>query len=176
MEVRELLSQVVLDTSGHASANSTPKRLNPMVVLTPLPHKLGDPSSQVDTSSQVEHPRWCWDEGSLPGGNPPAPSPTAKTPGPSNMPPEDAGCLWEEVNKDLGELLATESSIDAHWWKLVWELGMALCQNESKTTDPSRKPKLSATQPSGKPKPLVPTPYRRPKPFAPWPSGMQRPG
>ena len=41
MEVRELLSQAVLDTSGHVSVNSTPKRLNPMVVLTPLPHKLG---------------------------------------------------------------------------------------------------------------------------------------
>ena len=53
MEVRELLSQVVLDTSGHESANSTPKRLNPVVILTPLPHKLGDLSSPVYTSSQV---------------------------------------------------------------------------------------------------------------------------
>ena len=53
MEVRELLSQLVLDTSGHVSENSTPKRLNSMVVLTPLPHKLGDLSSPVDTSSQV---------------------------------------------------------------------------------------------------------------------------
>ena len=51
MEVRELLSQAVLDTSGHVSENSTPKRLNPMVVLTPPPHKLGDLSSPVDTSS-----------------------------------------------------------------------------------------------------------------------------
>ena len=36
-EVRELLTQAVLDTSGHGSTNSTPKRLNPIVVLTPLP-------------------------------------------------------------------------------------------------------------------------------------------
>ena len=36
-EVRELLSQVVLDTSGHASGSSTPKRLEPMVLVTPLP-------------------------------------------------------------------------------------------------------------------------------------------
>ena len=40
MEVRELLSWVVLDTPGHAPANSTPNRLNPVVVLTHLPHKL----------------------------------------------------------------------------------------------------------------------------------------
>ena len=56
MEVRELLSWVVLDMSGHASVSSTPKRLNPMVVLTPLPHKLRDLSGPVDTSSQVSAP------------------------------------------------------------------------------------------------------------------------
>ena len=50
-EVRELLTWAVLDTSGHRSMNSTPKRLNPMVMLIPLPHKLEDISSPVDTSS-----------------------------------------------------------------------------------------------------------------------------
>ena len=47
MEVRELLSQAVLDTSGHTSGSSTPKRLEPMVLVTPLPPKLVDTSSQV---------------------------------------------------------------------------------------------------------------------------------
>ena len=42
MEVRGLLSQAVLDTSGHASGNSTPRRLDPIVLLTPMPSKLGD--------------------------------------------------------------------------------------------------------------------------------------
>ena len=51
VEVRELLSWTVLDMSGHVSGNSTPKRLNPMVILTPLPPKLGDLSGPVDTSS-----------------------------------------------------------------------------------------------------------------------------
>ena len=55
MEVRELLSQVMLDTSGHASRNSTPKRLNPMVLLTPPP-QTGDFPRPVDTSSQVSAP------------------------------------------------------------------------------------------------------------------------
>ena len=40
MEVRDSLSQVVLDTSRHASRNSTPKRLSLMVILTPPPPKL----------------------------------------------------------------------------------------------------------------------------------------
>ena len=81
MEVRELLSQVILDTSHHVSGNSTPKRPNPMVVLTPPPHKLRDPSGPVDTSSQVstlddvEMAEASLEE---------IPSPTIETPGPSS--------------------------------------------------------------------------------------------
>ena len=56
MEVRELLSWAILDTSVHASGNSTPKRPNPVVILTPPPHKLRDHSRPVDTSSQVSAP------------------------------------------------------------------------------------------------------------------------
>ena len=95
-----------------------------------MPYKLGDLSGPVDTSSQVS----ALDDAEIEEPSleeiPAAPSPTAETPGPSSgTPPTDAGHLWEEANKALGELLATKSSIDAHWWKLVWELGMALCQN-----------------------------------------------
>ena len=46
----------MLDMFGHVSGNSTPKRPNPMVVLTPAPHKLRDLSGPVDTSSQVSTP------------------------------------------------------------------------------------------------------------------------
>ena len=53
MEVRELLSLAVLDMSRHASGNSTPKRLDPIVLVTPPPTKLGDYPWPVDTSSQV---------------------------------------------------------------------------------------------------------------------------
>ena len=41
MEVRKLLSRAVLDMSGHMSGNSTPKRLNPMVMLMPPPPQIG---------------------------------------------------------------------------------------------------------------------------------------
>ena len=53
MEVRSLLSWVILDTSGHGSGTSTPKRPNPVVILTPPPHKLKDLHKPVDTSVQV---------------------------------------------------------------------------------------------------------------------------
>ena len=81
MEVKELLSQVMLDTSGHASGNSIPKRPNPVVILIRPPHKLRDPSRPVDTSSQVSTPEDAeMAEASLEE-IPTATSPTAKTPG-----------------------------------------------------------------------------------------------
>ena len=63
MEVRCLLSQVMLDMSGQGSGHSTSKRPNPVDVLTPLPHKLKDLPKPVDTLSQVSG--WCWDGRSL---------------------------------------------------------------------------------------------------------------
>ena len=93
MEVRELLSRVVLDTSGHVSGNSTPKRQNPVVVLTPLPHKLGDPSRPVDTSQVSALDDAEMAEASLEE-IPTTPSPTVEMPGPSSTaPPADAGHL-----------------------------------------------------------------------------------
>ena len=53
MQVRSLLSQAILNMYGHRSENSTPKRPNPVVILTPPPHKLKDLPKPVDTSSQV---------------------------------------------------------------------------------------------------------------------------
>ena len=93
-EVRELLSQVMLDTSGHTSRNSTLKRLNPMVLLTPLPPKLGDFPRPVDTSSQVSTPYDAKMGDTSLEEIPAATSPTAETPGHSgSTPPADAGHL-----------------------------------------------------------------------------------
>ena len=137
MEVRSLPSRAMLDTSGHMSGNSTPKRPNPMVVLTPPTHKLREISGPVDTSSQVS----TLDDTEMAEASleeaPTTISPIAKTPGPSSStPPADASHLWEKANKVLKELLATKkSSINAHRWKVVWELGMELHQNNSETTE-----------------------------------------
>ena len=114
MEVRELLLQVGLDTSGHASGNSTPKRLEPMVLVKPLLTKPEGFPQPVDTSSQVS----TLDDAEMEDASleeiPTASSPTAETPGPSSgTPPSDTAYLWEEANKTLGELLVIKSSIDA---------------------------------------------------------------
>ena len=51
------------------------------------------------------------------------------------MLPLDVTQLQEEANKALGCLLATRSTIDAHWRKEVSDFGMALHQNESQVTE-----------------------------------------
>ena len=53
MEVRNLLSQAMLDMSGHGSKTSTLRRLNPVVILTPPPHKPKELLQLVDTLSQA---------------------------------------------------------------------------------------------------------------------------
>ena len=48
MEVKELLSQAVSDTSGHVLGGSTPKRLEPVVLVTPLlPNKNISPNQWI---------------------------------------------------------------------------------------------------------------------------------
>ena len=106
---------------------STPKRLEPMVLVMPLPPKPEDFPKPVDTSSQVV----TLDEGDLddptPEEVPATYSSTIKTPGPiRNAPPLDIAHLCEGANKALGDWLAIISSIDAHQWKLVSEFSITL--------------------------------------------------
>ena len=68
MEERHLLSWEMLDTSVCVSGNLTPKRPDPVFILTPPPLKLRDLSRLVDTSGEC--PRWCWDGRSLSRGSP----------------------------------------------------------------------------------------------------------
>ena len=56
MEVSEILSWAVLDTSDLASRSSTPKRPGSLVLATSLPLKPEDSIKPVDTSSQVRIP------------------------------------------------------------------------------------------------------------------------
>ena len=122
--------------SGHGSGNLTPKRPNPVVVLTPPPHKLKELSKLVDTSSQVstiDDVKMA--EASLEG-VPTTISPTAVTTWSRSItPPADMAELWEKANKALEELLATKSSIDTCRWRAIGELGMELHQNESETAE-----------------------------------------
>ena len=102
MEVRSLLSQAMLDMSGLGSGNLTQRRPNPMVILTPPPHKLKELPKPVDTSSQVS----ALDdiemaEASLEG-VPTTISPIAVTTRSRSItPPADMAELWEKANKAL---------------------------------------------------------------------------
>ena len=146
MEVRELLSWVALDTSGHASGSSTPKRLESVVLVTPLPPKQEDLAKPVDMSSQVSAPDDAEMEDASLEEIPATSSPTAGTPGPSsNAPPLDIAHLQEEAKKGLGDLLVTKSLVDTHWQKLVADFGMTLQQNESKTTESIKEAKAVCT-------------------------------
>ena len=116
MEVRNLLSQAMLDTSGHGSENSTPRRPSPVVVLMPPPHKPKELLQAVDTSSQASTEMA---EASLEG-IPTSISPIAVTSRSRSItPPVDAAELWENANKALEELLTTKASIDAHRWRAI---------------------------------------------------------
>ena len=100
MEMRELLSQVALDTSGHASGSSTPKRLEPVVLVTPLPPKWEEFARPVDMSSQMSAPDDAEMEDPSLEEIPATSTPTAWTPGPSSdAPPLDGAHLQEEANK-----------------------------------------------------------------------------
>ena len=127
MEVRNLLSQVMLDTSGHGSENLTLRRPNPVVVLTPPPHKPKEFLQPVDTSSQASTQEDAERAEASLKGVPTTISPIAMTTRSRSItPPADTAELWENVNKALKELLATKASIDTCRQRGVWELGMEL--------------------------------------------------
>ena len=136
MEVRILLTWAVLDMSGHGSGDSTLRRLNPVVILTPPPHKQKEFPKLLDTSSQAStQDDTKMVEASLEG-VPTTVSPIAMTTTSGSItPPADAAKLWENANKALKELLAMKASIDTHRQRAVWELGMELHQNESEATE-----------------------------------------
>ena len=145
MEVRSLLSWAILDMSGHGSGDSTPKRPNSVVVLTPPSHKWKNLPKPVDTSSQVSAQDNVEMVEAL------LEVPTTISPRAAALrsrsitPPMDVGQLWEKANKALNELLATKSSIDAHRQKAVWQLGMDLHQNDSETAESIKEAKAICT-------------------------------
>ena len=142
MEVSKLLSQAVLDTSGLPSRSSTPKRPGSLALATPLPLKLEDSTKPVDTTSQMSNPdNTEMDDTTLEEIHA-SPSPSVKAPGASSKALSlNVTQLPEEANKALGHLLATRSSIIAHWRKHVSDFGMALHQNESDITEAIKEAK-----------------------------------
>ena len=131
MEVRNLLSQAILEMSGCGSKNLIPRRPNPVVILMHPPQKSKELLQPVDTLSQVSAEMA---EASLEG-IPTSISPTATASRPKSVTSLlDPMELWGNANKALKELLTTKASIDAHRHRAIWELGIELHQNESQAT------------------------------------------
>ena len=96
MEIRNLLSWVMLIISGHGSKNLSPRRPNPVVILTPPLHKPKELLQLVDTSSQAsaEMAEACLE------GIPTSISPIAATSRSGSItPPADAMELWKMLTK-----------------------------------------------------------------------------
>ena len=56
--------------------------------------------------------------------------------------PDDILHLQEEMNDAMVYLLTLRASVDAHWWKLISEMEIAHCQNETKTSKAIKEMKV----------------------------------
>ena len=138
MEVRNLLSQAMLEMSGCRSENLTPRSPNPVVILMPPYHKPKELLQLVGTLSQASTEIA---EASLEG-IPTSISPTAMTSRSGSVTPLADGMeFWENANKALQELLTTKASTDACRQRAIWELGMELHWNESQATKSNKENK-----------------------------------
>ena len=142
VEVRQLLSLVALDTSEHASGELHPKEAGACGPGHTFAHQTGRFPKPMDMLSQVSAPDDAEMEDASLEEIPTPSSSTAEALGPSgDASPPDVANLWEEANKALGDLLAIKSSMDTHWQKLVLGFGMALHENDSKTTESIKEAK-----------------------------------
>ena len=132
MEVRNLLSCAVLETSSCGSAHSSPRRPTPAAVPMTPPQK---PEGPVDTSSQASAEVL---EASLEG-IPTSISPiTAISRTRSVTPLVDELELQANGNKALEDFLSTKASIDTCRWRAMWELSIALHQSEFQAAEYQR--------------------------------------
>ena len=102
MEVSELLSQAVLDTSSQALGSSTPKRPVSLAWASSLSLKLDNSTKPVDISSQVSIPDDAEvDDPTLEEIHASPSHPDGTPEGSGDTPPLDATQLQEEANKAL---------------------------------------------------------------------------
>ena len=130
-EVWKLLSHAVLDISSQASGSYTPKRLTSAALGDPSSPRAEDPPKALNTSSQA----------SPQAAIPDITKPINQTTPPTKNPGADAGdlpeeviLLQEEMNRTMGHLLMTRTSLDTHQQKQVSDFEMALHQNEAEAT------------------------------------------
>ena len=157
-EMRYLLSQVILEMSGHRSESSTLRRLHPVAVLMPSSHLPKELLQLVDTSSKVSIEMA---ETSLEG-IPTSISPIVVTSRSESItPPADAVGLCANANKALEELLTIKASIDAQRQRAIWQLSMELCQMGPKQWNSPKKSKPPAPRPIWMLRPCASKPSKR---------------
>ena len=137
-EVRNLLSQAILEMSSCGSENLTPRRPTPAVVPTTPSQKPEGPLWPVDTSSQVSAKAGEASLEDIPTSISPIAA-VSRTRGVT--PPVDTMELWANANKALEDLLTTKASIDAHRERPTWELGIELHQNKSQAAESIKEAK-----------------------------------
>ena len=143
MEVRNLLSQAILETSSCRSKHWSPRRPTPVVVPMTPPEKPEGSLWPVDTSSQASAKAA---EASLED-IPTSISPIAAISRTGSItPPMDELELRANANKALEDFLNTKASIDTCRQRAVWELGIVFCQNKSHAAESIKEAKAACSQ------------------------------
>ena len=143
MEVRNLLSQAVLETSSCRSEHSSPRRPTPVAVPMTPPLKPEGPCLLVDTSSQMSAEMAEAFLEDIPTSIFPI---AAISRTGSITPPVDELELWANANKALEDFLTTKASIDACRWRAMWELRVALHWSESQPAESIKEAKAACSQ------------------------------
>ena len=128
MEVSNLLSQAVLETSSCESQQSPPRRPTIVVVLMSPPQRPEGLLPPANSSSQASIDKG---EASIEDMSANIYPITAISGSNSTSTLIDLTEPQTNTNKALDDLLSTKGSIDARRWRAVWDLGVLLCQTES---------------------------------------------
>ena len=142
-EVRNLLSQAILETSSCGSKHSPLRRPTPAVVPMTPPQKPEGPPWPVDTSSQANAEVMEASLVDIPASISPiaAISRTRSIP-----PPVDELELWANANKALEDFLTTKASIDACRQRAIWDLSIVLHESESQAAESIKEAKAACSQ------------------------------
>ena len=142
-EVRNLLSQAILEMSSCGSEHLSPRRPTPTVVPTTPPQKPDEPPQPVDTSSQVSAKVV---EASLEDIAASISPIAAISRTGSITPPVDNLELWADANKALDDFLTTKASIDTHRQRAIWKLAVALHWSASLAAESIKEAKAACSQ------------------------------
>ena len=153
-EIEGILSSTMLDTSGQPSVHIFPRRPAPMASNTPVVNKGEVPSNSgeivpVYPKQLPPSPHRSSQAGmaDITAHSSHSPSSIPGTPDRSSSPtplqlqtnsitlPDNVLHLQEEMNDAIVHLLTLKASVDVHQWKLISEMEIAYCQNESKTSE-----------------------------------------